>query len=121
MTKYPLLRFLIGLLIAVLVLAPANWMLGVQVSDYRQPGGGYRPITGRDSFGSVERHPAFSDFSDFILPWKDTVNQLFTPGLSLDFVCRQNRTNTASIVDGFNFVVGASQREQIFYPIYTEE
>lgn len=119
MKKRPALRFFIGLLAAVLLFAPLSWILGDPVASYRIPGG-YRSISARDSFGSVERHPAFSDFSAFILPWKDTVNQVVTPALSLDFVCRQNRTNTASIVDGFNFVAEASQREAIFYPIYTE-
>ena len=121
MKKRPLLRFCIGLLIAVLVLVPLSWMLGDPAAYYSLPGGGYRPITARDAFGSVELHPAFADFSDFILPWKDTVNRVITPALSLDFVCRQNRTNTASIVDGLNFVAEASAGEEIFYPIYTEE
>lgn len=120
MKKRPLLRFCIGLLIAVLLLAPLSWMLGDGVSYPSLPGGGYRSISARDAFGSVELHPAFADFSDFILPWKDTVNRVITPVLSLDFVCRQNRTNTASIVDGLNFVADASSREEIFYPIYTD-
>ncbi len=97
-----------------------GWILG-KPATYGNADGSFRHITARDSFASVERHPAFSDFSSFIQPWKDALNQTVTPRLSMEFVCLQNRTSISSILDGLNRVVDAQQAGNLTYcDFYTD-
>ncbi len=97
-----------------------GWVLG-KPAAYENADGSFGHITARDSFASVEQHPAFSDFSSFIQPWKDALNRIVTPRLSMEFVCMQNRTCKASILDGLNRVVEERQSGNLTYcDFYTD-
>lgn len=116
-----ILVLVIALALVVALIVAAKQILGRNGHTYYNEDGSYRHITETDSFKYVENHPAYAAFSAFIQPWKDTVNQIVTPLQSIRFVCGLNHTNTASILDGFNFVMDASAEGQIYYDYYTED
>lgn len=111
----------IAAIFVIALFVVCSFVLGRNSGEYRNEDGSYCRITGKDSFRYVENHPAFVKFSTFIQPWKDSWNKLMTPYESIDFVCRLNHTNTDSIVDGFNFVIGAAEQGEIYYDYYTDE
>ena len=113
----------IALALSVLVLVAAVFcFLGKNSHEYYESDGSYRHISAKDSFAYAEGHPAFAPFSTFIQPWKDETNLLLTPHMSIDTVCRQNNTNTQSILDGFNFVIDSAQKyKEIYYDFYTQQ
>lgn len=119
MTKRIILCIAAVFLIALA--AAGSIVLGRNSGKYLNDDGSFRHISAKDSFRYVENHPAFAEFSSFIQPWKDSWNELTTPLESVDFVCKLNRTNTESILDGFNFVIDAAQQGQIYYDFYTDE
>lgn len=108
-----------ALLLALIV--ACSRILGANSVKYFNEDGSFRHISAKESFRYAENHPAFIEFSSFIQPWKDKWNLLTTPYESIDFVCRLNRTNTASIVDGFNFVIDAAGQGDIYFDYYTDE
>ena len=69
----------------------------------------YKKITGKKSFRYLENHPAFKEYKDYIIPWKDPLNKAVMPYLSLQSVCRVNHFGTESVVDGFNFMLRMDQ------------
>lgn len=117
-TVWIILLVLVLILTAALIVA-ANVILGKNGHSYYNDDGSYRHITAADSFAYAEGHPAFAEFSTFIQPWKDAVNQVVTPLQSIRFVCGINHFNTDSIIDGFNFVIDAASGGQIYYDFYT--
>ena len=117
--KTLLLLIAAALLVAIAVFG--HWAIGKGGRDYEDAQGNWVKIEKEQSFGYVEGHPAFSEFSAFIQPWKDRGNLLITPRLSLDFVCWLNHFNADSIVDGLSFIADESAKGEIFYRFYTDE
>lgn len=116
-------KLLTGILVVVVFAAvlAASVFLGDHNDPYYNDDGSFAHIDGEDSFGHVEKHPAFSEFASFIIPWKDPLNQIGTPLLSLNTVCTVNRFHTGSVVDGINCVIDAANDHQIYYDFYSEE
>lgn len=89
---------------------------------YRNEDGTYRHIKAQTSFGHIAAHPAFEQYSQFIIPWRDTMNRIFTPHQSIRSVCAVNHYNTDDIVDGFNWMIDMTQKGQVkFYNYYSQE
>ncbi len=120
-TKKKWLLWITVLLVLCVLLTGACLVLGRDSGVYTEADGRWRHVTARDSFGYVERHPAFREFSGFIQPWKDDWNLRTTPFESMDFVCRLNRTSTDSVLDGLNFVIDAAQENRVYYDFYTAD
>lgn len=116
--------WILGALAGVLVIllaVTASFVLGRRSRPYYNDDGSFRHIAADDSFAYAQGHPAFAGFSTFIQPWKDAVNQVVIPLQSIQMVCAVNHMNTASILDGFNFVIDAAARGPIYYDFYTDE
>lgn len=90
-------------------------------SSYFDKDGKYREITSKESFGHVEDHPAFKKYKEYIIPWKDKVNEVITPFLSMRFVCKINHYDTEAIINGFNFMLEMDQEgKNRYYHFYDE-
>lgn len=112
------LLVILPLLIAVAVIYR---ILTGDGKDYYDKSGKYLPISKNNTFGYIEKHPAFKEFSKFIQPWKDTKNRIVTPYLPLSVVCAANHVDADSITEGFNFIIQQSREQDIFFDIYTAE
>lgn len=51
--------------------------------EYYDADGKYRKIIEKKSFRYLENHPAFKEYKDYIIPWKDPLNKRVMPYLSL--------------------------------------
>lgn len=90
--------------------------------EYYDTEGNYKKITINKSFGYIENHPAFDEYRSYIIPWKDRLNQIIMPYLSLRSVCDVNHFNRKSVVDGFNFMIRMDKEgKNQFYRFYTDE
>lgn len=88
---------------------------------YYDQDGKYLEIEKNNTFGYIEKHPAFEGFSEFIQPWKDWKNRIVTPYLPLRVVCAANHADADSVTEGLNFIVRQSQERKLFFDIYSEE
>ena len=87
--------------------------------EYYDADGKYRKITGKKSFRYLENHPAFKEYKDYIIPWKDPLNKRVMPYLSLQSVCGVNHFSTKSVVNGFNFMLRMDQEgKNKYYHFY---
>lgn len=111
----------LAVIVLAVFLAAGSFVLG-RGGAYTDGDGHYLPITAEKSFQWVENHPAFAEFASFIQPWKDRLNLATTPHLSIRMVCAQNHMNVDSILDGFNFLLQASEDGTLLYrDFYTPE
>lgn len=114
-----------GVIVLAGAAAAGNYFIGRGGSYYQTAEDGseaYTYVNGKNSFGYIAKHPAFSDFSDFIIPWKDRWNSLVMPHQTLQSVCDMNHYNTESIVEGFNFMIDLCEnQQQVFYRYYSDE
>ena len=114
---------IVKITVSVIVLgglaAAGNYFIGRDGSYYQTAKDGsqtYAYINEKNSFGHIVKHPAFSDFSDFIIPWKDRWNSLVMPYQTLRSVCDMNHYNTKAIINGFNFMLDVCEnQQQVFY------
>lgn len=119
---------IVKITVSVIVLgglaAAGNYFIGRDGSYYQTAKDGsqtYAYINEKNSFGHIVKHPAFSDFSDFIIPWKDRWNSLVMPYQTLRSVCDMNHYNTKAIINGFNFMLDVCEnQQQVFYRYYSE-
>ena len=109
-----------GILFAVFIVCSSVYLYAAGTDgEYYDADGKYRKITRKKSFRYLENHPAFKEYKDYIIPWKDPLNKRVMPHLSLQSVCGVNHFSTKSVVNGFNFMLRMDQEgKNKYYHFY---
>lgn len=90
--------------------------------EYYDNNGCYKKITGGKAFGYIENQPAFKEYKEYIIPWKDPLNKALMPYLSIRSVCRANHYNTEMVISGFNFMLDMDEQgNNRYYKFYDKD
>lgn len=109
---------------AVLLLALAFFLTAVVGfgGGYYEKDGTYKHITWKSSVSYSMKHPAFAEYSDFILPWHNGIASVTVPWMTYYWMCMTSGWDTEDVVSGVNFVIDMEQNNQaFFYNYYSEE
>lgn len=89
-------------------------------AGYNNSDGSWKRASWKSSVGWTMEHPAFEEYGEYILPWREGAASVTVPALSYYWMCLTTGWNTRDVVDGVNFMIGAEESgEAHFYKFYS--